>query len=177
MSTNDGTTLLGANCAQTYERDLGGWDIRCLEPVPNDDTIDASVRSAARRALAVEYIEDHLARVPVVVAARVGRILDVYGLRSLVALDAGEEKAEWAVWLGIVAWWVLAPLAVVGWLALRRARRSERWWLLTVPAAVLVTTVIFYGAHRIRAPAEPVIVVLAAVGLSALVPALRDSEP
>jgi 4-amino-4-deoxy-L-arabinose transferase-like glycosyltransferase len=176
MSTNDGTTLLGANCPQTYERDIGGWDIRCLEPVPNDDTVDASVRSAARRELAVQYVEDHVTRLPVVVAARIGRILDVYGLGSLVALDGGEEKAEWAVWLGIVAWWVLAPLAVVGWLALRRARRSERWWLLTVPAIVLVTTVLFYGAHRIRAPAEPVIVVLAAAGLSALVPALRDSE-
>jgi hypothetical protein len=28
---------------------------------------------------------------------------------------------------------------------------------------VLVTTIAFYGAHRIRAPAEPVIVLLAAV--------------
>jgi hypothetical protein len=35
-------------------------------------------------------------------------------------------------------------------------------------AAVLLTTVLFYGAHRIRAPAEPVLVVLGAVGLLAL---------
>ena len=51
LSTNDGTTLLGANCDTTYYDDLGGWDIRCLEPVPNDETVDASVRSAraARR--------------------------------------------------------------------------------------------------------------------------------
>jgi hypothetical protein len=34
--------------------------------------------------------------------------------------------------------------------------------------AVFVTTVLFYGAHRIRAPAEPVVVVLAAAGAVAL---------
>ena len=52
--------------------------------------------------------------------------------------------------------------------------------------AVLVTTVVFYGAHRIRAPAEPVVVVLAATGVVALyqrwttrrdAPAVRPSSP
>ena len=60
LSTNDGTTLLGANCDRTYYDDLGGWDIRCLEPVPTDDTVDASVRSAQRRDVAVDYVQDHL---------------------------------------------------------------------------------------------------------------------
>lgn len=164
MSTNDGTTLLGANCDRTYYDDLGGWDIRCLEPVPTDESVDASVRSAARRELALEYVGDHAARIPLVVAARVGRIVDLYGLDSLVALDVGEEKSRRAVWAGIVMWWVLAPLAVVGWWAAGRAGRGERWWLLAPVVTVLAATVLFYGAHRIRAPAEPVIVVFAALG-------------
>ena len=170
LSTNDGTTLLGANCDSTFYGDIGGWDIRCLEPVPTDESVDASVRSVERRDVAVDYIGDHVGRLPVVVAARLGRILDVYGLRSLVALDRGEEKAEWAVWLGIAAWWLLAVLAVVGWIVLGRPgdgapeRSRSRWWLVVPLGAVLVTTVLFYGAHRIRAPAEPVVVVLAAVG-------------
>lgn len=168
MSTNDGTTLLGANCDRTYRDDVGGWDIRCLAPVPTDETVDASVRSSARRELAFDYIGDHAERLPLVVVARLGRIIDVYGLESLVALDAGEEKAESAVWAGIVMWWVLAPLAVAGWLTLRRDGRSERWWLLPLPVTVLVATILFYGAHRIRAPAEPVVVVAAATGLVAL---------
>ena len=42
---------------------------------------------------------------------------------------------------------------------------SARWWLVVPIVSVLVTTILFYGAHRIRAPAEPVVVVLAAVGL------------
>jgi hypothetical protein len=167
LSTNDGTTLLGANCPQTYDDDVGGWDIRCLDPVPNDDTIDASVRSAERRDVAVDYVRDHLGRVPVVVAARIGRALDVYGLGSLVALDRGEEKADWAVWAGIVCWWVLAIAAIFGWRRLRHdeVTRRSRWWLAVPLLTVLVTTVAFYGAHRIRAPAEPAVVLLAAVAV------------
>lgn len=168
MSTNDGTTLLGANCQTTYEVDLGGWDIRCLEPVPTDDSMDASVRSKLRRDIALDYVRDNLERVPLVVVARMGRLLDVYGLSSLVDLDVGEEKAAWAVWTAIVMWWGLAALAAFGWWE-GRGRDRRAWWWLAVPlGTVVVTTVLFYGAHRLRIPAEPVIVVLAAVGLVAL---------
>jgi 4-amino-4-deoxy-L-arabinose transferase-like glycosyltransferase len=165
LSTNDGTTLLGANCPRTYEVDVGGWDIRCLDAVPNDDTIDASLRSAERRDVAVDYVRDHLGRVPVVVLARVGRVLDLYGLGSLVALDRGEEKADWAVWAGIVCWWALAIAALFGWrrLGTDEVTRRSRWWLAVPVLTVLLTSILFYGAHRIRAPAEPAIVLLAAV--------------
>jgi 4-amino-4-deoxy-L-arabinose transferase-like glycosyltransferase len=163
LSTNDGNTLLGANCDRAYYDNVGGWDLRCLrlgEPGP-----DASQRSKQQREAAFDYIGDHLDRVPVVVAARVGRLLDVYGIDSLIRLDTGEEKARWAVWAGIVAWWLLAVGAVVGWLALARRRIEARWWLLVPCVAVLVTAVLFYGAHRIRAPIEPVVVLLAAVAI------------
>ncbi len=183
LSTNDGTTLLGANCETAWYIDVGGWDIRCLEPVPVDETVDASVRSEERRDVALDYITDHPGRLPVVVAARLGRIVDLYGLDSLVALDVGEEKAEWAVWAGIVSWWLLAIAAVAGWMMLGRPgpglpeRARARWWLVVPLATVLVTTVLFYGAHRFRAPAEPVVVLLAGTALAALVEGGRVSRP
>jgi 4-amino-4-deoxy-L-arabinose transferase-like glycosyltransferase len=173
LTTNDGTTLLGANCDNTYYSDVGGWDVRCVL-AEDVGTFDASVRSREHRQLAIDYITDHAGRVPVVVLARLGRIADVYGLGSLVALDRGEEKAAWAVWAGMVCWWVLAPAAAVGWVACGRRNGSDedraktRWWLAVPPVAVLIATVVFYGAHRIRAPAEPVVVVLAAAGAVAL---------
>jgi hypothetical protein len=165
LSTNDGSTLLGANCPSTYEVDIGGWDLTCLPPLPEDETIDASVRSAERRRLAFDYARENVGRIPVVVAARLGRALDVYGLGSLVALDRGEEKAAWAVWAGIVCWWVLAVAAIFGWRRLGDGEetRRRRWWLAVPIMTVLVTTIAFYGAHRIRAPAEPAVVLLAAV--------------
>lgn len=173
LSTNDGTTLLGANCDSTYYSDVGGWDVRCVLGA-GVDASDASLRSREHRKLAVDYITDNAGRVPVVVLARLGRIADLYGLDSLVRLDRGEEKAGWAVWAGIVSWWLLAPAAIVGWIVRGRADRPDddrakaRWWLAVPPITVLVSTVVFYGAHRIRAPAEPVVVVLAAAGAVAL---------
>jgi 4-amino-4-deoxy-L-arabinose transferase-like glycosyltransferase len=175
LTTNGERTLLGANCDLTYYDDVGAWNIRCLSAVPVAEGEDPSVGAGQRRHVALDYASEHLDRVPVVVAARVGRLLDVYGLDSLVALDAGEEKARWAVWAGIVTWWVLAPLAVIGWVVTGRSprRRFGRWWLLVPLVAVLITTVLFYGAHRIRAPAEPAVVVLAAAGIVALVDRIR----
>lgn len=170
FTTNEGSTLLGANCPISYYDDIGGWDIRCLGPLPEseaDGTTDASDRSRERRDQALDYVGDHVDRVPLVMAARVGRALDVYGLGAMVHMDVGEDKETWAVWAGIACWWVLALLAVAGWREAVLRRIGARWWLLVPLAAVLVTTVVFYGAHRIRAPAEPVVVVLAALALAA----------
>jgi hypothetical protein len=167
LSTNDGSTLLGANCDLTYHDDLGGWSILCLAPLEpvGPGLPDASERSADRRDRAFDYISDHIDRVPLVVMARLGRTLDVYGLSSLVDLDVGEEKAEWAVWAGIVSWWVAALLSIVGWSILYRRRVTRRWWLAVPLIVVLIATMVFYGAHRIRAPGEPSVVLLAAVAL------------
>ncbi len=188
LTTNGERTLLGANCDLTYYTDVGGWDIRCLAAVESADGVDASVDSGRRRDVALEYVGDHLGRVPVVVAARVGRVLDLYGLGSLVAFDVGEEKARGAVWAGIVSWWVLAPLAVFGWIVAGRGapdvvpeRRAARWWLAVPVVAVLLTAIVFYGAHRIRAPAEPAVIALGALGAVAVFERLRArgrrSEP
>jgi 4-amino-4-deoxy-L-arabinose transferase-like glycosyltransferase len=176
LSTNDGGTLIGAYCDSTYYDDIGGWDIGCLTPVVVDgaEPVDTSVRSIVWRNRAIDYVRGHTSRAPIVVAARLGRMVDLYGLDSLIRLDRGEEKAHWAVWAGIVGWWVLAIAAVIGWVALGRPgdgapeRSRARWWLAVPLAAVVVTTIVFYGSHRIRAPAEPVVVVLAAVGAVAL---------
>jgi len=162
LSTNDGTTLRGANCDLTYNDDVGGWDTRCLGP-PDDGDVDASVRSARWRSEGLTYIGDHLGRLPVVVAARMGRTLDLYGLDSTIDNDVREEKARPVVVAGVVCWWLLAVGAIGGWRGLRRT--PARWFLAVPVAGVLVTTVLFYGAHRIRAPGEPAIVVLAAAGI------------
>ena len=87
------------------------------------------------------------------------------------------------MWAGIVSWWLLAIAAVAGWMILGRPgpglpeRARARWWLVVPLATVLVTTVLFYGAHRFRAPAEPVVVLLAGTALAALIEGGRVSRP
>ncbi|MFM2183360.1 MAG: hypothetical protein RJB61_1654 [Actinomycetota bacterium] len=170
LTTNEGGTLLGSYCSDTFEgADIGGWSVLCLfrDPDYKQDE-EPSLRSERQRAMALEFAQDHVAELPVVVAARVARTLDLYGLSTLVAMDVGEERYEWASWAGIFAFWVLAPLAIMGWRRGSVSRSMRR--LLTMPIVVTAfTTVVFYGAHRIRSTAEPSIVVLASLGAGHLV--------
>ena len=173
LTTNDGTTLLGANCDDAYHgAGVGGWSLICVASDP-DYAMDEepSVRSARQRSLAVHYVRSHLGEVPRVVAARIARTMDLYGWSDLVFQDVGEERPRWAAWAGIGMFWVLAAAAVAG---VRRCSRRVRW-LLAAPVAVTVaTTVLFYGGHRIRSTAEPVVVILAAVSVAALWPRRRS---
>lgn len=168
LTTNDGTTLLGSYCDPTFYGDeIGGWSLFCVvddDPRYGMDE-EPSLRSRRQRSQAVDYAKANVTRLPVVVAARVGRTLDVYGLDRLVAQDVGEERYRWASWAGIVMWWVLAVAALFG---VTRVGRRDRWLLAIPVVAVLVTTVVFYGAHRIRSSMEPTVVVFAAVGFVAM---------
>jgi hypothetical protein len=170
LTTNDGTTLLGANCPQVYSGPiLGGWVVDCVTADPQYFLEEEpSVRSARQRSLGVHYALDHVGAWPKVVAARVARSVDLFGLDQLVAQDVGEERPRWASWAGIAAFWVMAVASVFGAMRLRRRDRS----LLLVPVVVaMVTTVLFYGAHRIRSSAEPSIVIFSAVAVASMWPA------
>jgi len=165
LTTNDGTTLLGANCDRTYSGDsIGGWDVICvLDDASYDANEEPSVRSARQRDIAIDYVRSHLSDVPRVMLARVARTLDLYGLSDLVHQDVGEERPEWAAWAGIVTFWVMAGASALG--AARLGRRNR--WLLLLPCCVVVcTTVLFYGGHRIRSTAEPSLVLFTAVAVA-----------
>lgn len=165
MSTNDGTTLLGSNCPLTYSgSNLGGWSLRCLDQVGDVDG-DASVRSAEQRSAAFSYARQDISRLPLVAVARLGRAVDLFGVSESVRADLGEERPRWAVWLGIGCWWLLAPMAAIG---MRRLYRAHGLFLVAPAVAVLATTVLFYGSHRLRAPLEPLVVLGAAVFLAGL---------
>ncbi len=164
LTTNEGPLWLGANCADSfYGQALGGWSLLCvLDAHVGEHGEDPSVRSAAQRRLGLSYAADHTTRLPVVVAARVGRTLDLYAVGSLVTSDVGEERERLVSWAGVISFWLLAPIAALG---ARRLRSSHRAVMLLPIAVVAVTTVVFYGGHRIRSSAEPALVVLAAVAI------------
>lgn len=172
LTTNDGTTLLGANCDETWSGgDTGSWSVLCVLGVDElADAPDASVRSRLQREMAFEHVGDNLGRLPIVTVARAARMLDLYGLSDMVDGDVGEDKFAWVVWLGIVSFWLLAPLAVVG---LVRMRRDDRAIVLPPLIVVVVTTLVFYGANRIRAPLEPALVLGAAAGIDVVLSALH----
>jgi len=111
---------------------------------------------------------------PIVVAARVGRVTGLWNLRQQATLDhipAGrEQELAWAAWYWYFA---LALLSIAGGIILRR-RRTPVFPLLVFPALVLLTTMITFGQVRYRATAEVSLVVLAAVAIDAAIGARRS---
>src|SRR5256885_410818 len=166
LSTNDGIALLGSNCDSVYFGDGEGLtDLKCLGPNPRGDQ---SVDSKIFRDRAFDYIRDHKKRAVLVAFARVGRTWSLYRPWDMVSYNKGEGREGWVTTLGLIAYYPLLVAAVAGWVVMRRRRR--RSWPLLVPALIVtIASAATYGQTRFRVPAEPTLVVLAAVAIGAVV--------
>ncbi len=172
ISTNDGFTLLGANCPTTYfGPGIGSYDIGCALSAPIPEGLDSSQASTIRTRLAVEYATDHLGRIPLVAAARFARLALVLGVGTEVRNAAAEGRPEWAMWIGVAQHWLLLPLAVAGWAVLRR---DDRRLLMVVPLASLIAAVVIASYWRIRVPADIALLILAGAGSQRLLQAFYD---
>lgn len=161
IATNSGTAIAGANCAATYSGSrLGGWWPPCLRDRPGNEAVnhDGQLRDG------VGYARDHVGRLPVVLAARLGRVWSVYD-----PLQTPEGRSRRIQKLGVGVCFPLFALALAGALVLRRRGGAGAAWVLTAPALVVsLTALATYGNLRFREPADVALVVLAAVALDAL---------
>jgi 4-amino-4-deoxy-L-arabinose transferase-like glycosyltransferase len=151
----------GANCFQEYvDAGLAEWP---------DTGLDESAHDVPAREAAVEYIGDHLGELPKVMALRVGRMWDLYKPGQNTELNYRVEgRGIWASKAGLAMYFaLLVPAAAGTWLLWRR--RLPISPLVSVLAMVTVTAALTFGVTRYRAPADAVLVVLAAVALDALI--------
>lgn len=166
VSTNSGGLLAGANCARTYNGPwLGQWVFTCLRRPATSNEAAASAKLAAD---GIRYARDHSGRLPVVIAARVGRTWELYRVSQQWHIERFFEGRDLQLeQIGVWMYYVLVALAAVGAWRLRRRRQPLR--ILLAPF-VLVTLVSIgaYGFTRFRIAAEPSLVVLAAVALTPL---------
>jgi hypothetical protein len=167
LSTNGALTQGATNCLDTYSGPLIGFvkhscaiDSACFRlrgELPQADCFAREARS---------FMRDHAKRLPLVLAARTGRLWNVY--KPAADLDYGEvwtrERATATVGLAMYA--ALALLAVWGALLLRR-RRVPLLPLLATFVVATLTAMIAFGFSRYRLAAEPALVVLAAVAIEA----------
>jgi 4-amino-4-deoxy-L-arabinose transferase-like glycosyltransferase len=166
VSTNDGLTLAGANCDETYHGELMGfWSIDCSTALL-DDELDASQNSRKARREAFDFARENLERVPVVAVAREGRIFGFWRPDRIVADGELEGRPVSVSWAGLVVFWVLVPFAVLGAVEVRR-REITLVPMVATLIAVVVVALLFYGIPRQRVPLDVVTCVLAAVAVGA----------
>jgi 4-amino-4-deoxy-L-arabinose transferase-like glycosyltransferase len=164
ISTNEGNLLAGANCPTTYHgSDTGSWDFRCVKPGPL--TEDESVTAARLRRDGLDYAGDHAGRVPVVLAARLGRTFELY--QPIRQAQHAEGRAEGLETAGAIWFFLLLPPALYGAVLLRR-RHVPLLPLLALFGLPIAATVIGYGVPRFRHPADVALTVLAAVAVGSL---------
>jgi hypothetical protein len=172
ISHNDSTVLAGANCPATYRGpELGGWRFECIS---QRHTLREGAQAARWRQEGIDYATSHVSRWPLVVAVRVLRTWDLW--QPGPQLESAEGRARWAEKAGVAVYFLLLPLAVAGFVLLRR-RGGDRmaFWILLAPA-VLVTfsSAIGYGVPRFRHAFEISLVVTAAVTLVAVADRVRE---
>ena len=195
ISTNDGLTLLGANCDPTYYGALkGAWTLdNCSLPVlrnldarkpaggpasfstPCDDETqqrppcwDASTKSKIMRGEAVTYVRHHLSDVPGVVLARQGRVWGWYRFDQAANAGIAEGRRPAVTRWGFYTTWALTPVALLGLVVLRR-RGTTIIPFVASWALVVVVTSGFYGLVRFRVPYDVALCFLVGVVVAAVI--------
>jgi hypothetical protein len=166
ISTNSNGLFVGANCPDTYHGELiGAWRFQCYtKRRANEDEAEYFAR---QRKIGIDYALDHKGRWPAVVAARLGRLADVYRFDQSVFFNTAEGRPANPVRWGIRMYWVVALLALAGIVLLARRRTFGLIVLLAPIVMVICVATVTYGGTRFRYAAEPSLVILAAVTLVA----------
>jgi 4-amino-4-deoxy-L-arabinose transferase-like glycosyltransferase len=116
--------------------------------------------------VALHYVEDHPTAPVASVATNTGRFFGLGGptwwRHSARTIDVPETAADVAVgWLALAA-----PLALLGIVA--AWRRHGPGWLWLVPVLLLLSATVVVGETRFRAPIDPFLVLLTALGADAV---------
>jgi 4-amino-4-deoxy-L-arabinose transferase-like glycosyltransferase len=166
LSNGFGGAAAAGNCKITYyTSEIGYGDIRC---VPLFASADQSVADTEDAHTALTYAEHHLSRVPLVLFAREGRTFGYWNPFQQTTIDA-QWMSTWVglTRLGMVSYWLLLVPGVAGGVFLRR-RRIAIYPLLVFVATSAIAVAPTIGDVRYRAAAEVPLVLLAAVGIDAV---------
>jgi 4-amino-4-deoxy-L-arabinose transferase-like glycosyltransferase len=153
LAADSSGVIAGANCRDTYYgRDIGWWSRDCLERARTRTQL---LEGDASTSAAVRYARDHVTRLPLVAGVRVLRTFDFFQ-----PLRQGnlEPRRRWVDVAGLVFYYPLLILAVIGAIQLRR----DRWLVLAPIAMVVIVSALGWGIGRFRVAADVSLIVLAA---------------
>ncbi len=112
-----------------------------------------------------------MSRLPTVERVRVQRILGLYHPSLYVHQDAYSEGRElWVLWTGLWSFYGLTLLSIAGAVVLARRRSAPPVFPLLAPVVtVIVTVLLTYANTRFRTLAEPMLAILAAITIDAVI--------
>jgi hypothetical protein len=163
ISTNEGALWGVANCDVTYHgRDIGYSRLDCLSDTPG---LNEAEQAARWRRQGLEYAADHTGRLLVVVPVRVARTFNFF--QPWRQVDFAEAHPRRVAYAEVIFGWVMLGLA--GWGAVTLYRRREPLRILLAPVVmVVIVSAIGHGFPRYRFAADVAMIVLGAVGGSAV---------
>jgi hypothetical protein len=178
LTTTFGLNLRVGTCPAGYYGDrIGSSDPGMWLPLADDGSDRCGYDPAldtepeqddAYLSQALSYMRENPGRVPIVTAARQGRMWGVF--RPFQTSTFEQEFGGGPLGVhhtGVVFYWALVPFAVAGAVQLRRSGVTllpmVPFFLVAIAAAAIA-----FGTYRYRAPAEVPIVILAAAGLDRL---------
>jgi 4-amino-4-deoxy-L-arabinose transferase-like glycosyltransferase len=165
MTDHWGTVLKAASCDEAWYGEYRGWYWFCQKTQPPGDY---SERDAILRDEALDYTRARLDDLPGVMAARVGRLWEVYRPRQTIEFNAGwEGRTQDASVAAFWSYWVMLPLAVGGLFVLKR-RKLPISPIVAPAITVTIAAATTYGVLRYRVSVEPGFVVAVAIALDAL---------
>jgi 4-amino-4-deoxy-L-arabinose transferase-like glycosyltransferase len=167
MSDDLGATLAFANCRPAYYgRDTGFGDFSCFYAAERGATGDESAQDAYLRHEALHYINVHTSRLPLVMAARVGREFGFFLPLVQIRLDVQLSSRPWIpAEIGLYAYYALFLGSIFGAIMLRRKRRTLVPFVGLL-VEVILSTMATFGATRYRVPFEVALVILTAVAVN-----------
>ena len=167
MTSATGAALSAASCDEVYYGKYIGYYANCFQGPWPKPSLDESQRDVVPRKQAVAYIKSHKRRLPLVVAARVGRLWGLFKPGQTTALDWWlEGRGRAPSWIGLFAYYALLPFAIGGLVVMRR-RKVPILPLLAIAAIATFAAALTFGVTRYRAPAEVALVLAAAMGIVA----------
>jgi hypothetical protein len=145
----------------------------------SDRSLDEVGLGERLRTAAIDFVRDHPSAPIQAEAWNSYRMLELTGLDQSARAARETGYGRGAAALGMVSFWIVAALALLG-AATRAARRAPvALWL--APALLWAGTALFLGEPRLRAPIEPFIVLAAALAVDRVFARVRaartDTDP
>lgn len=169
LSTNGNELFVYANCPGTYGgKFLGFWLFQCQQDVRSrtgEPPGDEAQKALFWRRTGLDYAREHVGELPRVVAARIGRQWDFFRPWQNTEFAPIEGRNKTAARVGLLMYFSMILPALFG---LRQLRRSKVRLLplAAVFASVTLTAAYAYGTTRFRVPFEPILCLLAAIGVA-----------